>query len=450
MLNLNSEQIANYLDVDYAGPLTQFESVTTDSREVQPASLFVALVGERHNGHDYCQQALSSGATGLLISQELDFEVPDNIVLIKVDNTLWAYGQVAALYRARFKIPMVGITGSCGKSTVKQMLGSIVSQVAESLISPNSYNNEIGLPKTLLMLEPKHKYAVLEMGARKTGDIKYLMELVNPSVSMVNNAAPVHIETFGSIDNVAATKGEIYRYLQPNGTAVVNVDDQYAPFWLSSLNSQNVVTFGLECAADVTCAYYVEEHHQIRFELVTDIGTLDVNLPMIGKHNVMNALAATALARALDIGLDAIKAGLESVATVDRRLQLKDGVNGSRVIDDSYNANPTAMRSAIDVLARQAQRKILVLADMLELGDLAAEQHDEIGSYARARGVDLVMACGDLARHTVNAFGEQARFFNDKKSLIAELKGLLDANTVVLVKASNGMQMDEVVQAIAK
>lgn len=444
MSSLTSTQICNYLDADYHGPEIVFHSISTDTRNIQPGALFVAIPGEVYDGHDYIAEAVAKGAVGVLASRSISTTVP----VIAVEDTLWAYGQIAAMYRSNFKIPMVGVTGSCGKTSVKSMIANILKQSADVLSPEGSFNNEIGLPKTLLDLNNEHKFAVLEMGARKPGDIKYLMELVNPSVTVINNVAPVHLETFGDLDGVANTKGEIYQYLQPHGTAVINVDEEYAPLWLSKLKTQNIITFGLERAADVTCAYIIEEHHRIKFELVTDIGMIEIVLPLLGLHNVKNALASAAVARALDVSLQDIKQGLENFEPVKWRMEVKAGINGAKIIDDSYNANPMAMKYAIDTLAKQSGKQILVIGDMLELGVHEVERHKEVGQQAKAAGIDYLIAFGDLAQHAVKEFGINAQFFTDKSKLIAELSTMLDAETVVLVKGSRGMRLNEVVSAI--
>ncbi len=437
-------QIANYLDVDFNGPNAEFNSVSIDTRTLQPGALFVAIKGKNFDGHDYLEEAIKLGAAGVMVSKPLTASVS----VIQVPDTLWAYGQIAAMYRSKFKIPTVGITGSCGKTTVTGMITSILRQVGNVLAPAGSFNNEIGLPQTLLQLSPQHEFGVFEMGARKTGDIKYLMELVNPSVVLINNVAPVHTETFGDIDGVAAAKGEIYEYLQPHGTAIINVDDVYAPFWLTKLKTQNIITFGLEHAADITCAYIVEEHHRIKMELVTDIGTIQVLLPLLGLQNVSNALAAAAIARALDVGLEDIKAGLESFKTVTRRLEIKAGKQGAKLIDDSYNANPVAMQYAIDVLAKQSGRKILVIADMVEIGSQSEERHKAVGQQAKIAGVDVLLAYGDLARLAVEEFGANAKFYADKNELVNDLTAMLNSNTVVLLKGSNAMRMNDIVNTI--
>lgn len=443
-MNISCKQICNFLKIAYEGPEVTFTSVSTDSRTVQPGALFIAIKGANFDGHDYIADVLAKGAAGIVVSKPFTANVP----VLEVADTLWAYGQIAAMYRSAFNIPMVAITGSCGKTSTQSMTASILRQAGNTLSPSGSFNNEIGLPRTLLELTPEHKYAVLEMGARKPGDIKYLMEIVNPQVTLVNNVAPAHTETFGDLDTIARTKGEIYTSLQANGTAVINADDAYAPFWLSTLKGQRVITFGLDRAADITCSYIVEEHHRIKMELVTDIGSIEIILPLLGMHNVRNALAATAMARALDIPLDLIKAGLEGFKTVTRRMEVKTGKNGAKVIDDSYNANPVAMSYAVDVLSKQAGHKIMVIADMLELGPLSEERHRVLGQQAKAAGIDKLLAYGNFAQLAANEFGTNATFYADKNELILDLTAMLNADTVVLVKGSHGMKMNEVVNAI--
>ncbi len=450
MDRITCEQICNYLDVDCNFPTVVFNAISTDTRTLQPGALFVAIKGEKFDGHDYIAQAIEQEAAGILINTSTPITAPTTLPVIRVRDTTWAYGQIAALYRSRFKIPMVGVTGSCGKTTVTSMIVTILQQVGKVLSPSGSYNNEIGLPKTLLELEPAHKFGVLEMGARNVGDIKYLMELVNPSIGLITNVAPAHTETFGDLDTIAAAKGEIYTYLQPHGTAIINVDDQYAPYWLSELKTQNVITFGLERAADITCAYIVEEHHRIKMELVTDVGTIQINLPLLGLHNVMNALAAAAVARCLDVSLNDIKAGLENFKTVVRRMEIKSGIKGAKVIDDSYNANPVAMQRAIEVLVKQTGHKIMVIGDMLELGVQAREYHQQLGQQIKAAGINTLLGFGDLTQNAIAEFGNNGRFYTDKTELIDDLTAMLDSSTVVLIKGSNGMRMNEVVHAIVR
>lgn len=446
-MDITCAQIANYLDVDFKGPDVHFNAVSTDTRTLKPGALFLAIKGKNFDGHDYLEQAIALGASGVVVSNA--YENPD-VAVIHVKDTIWAYGQIAALHRSKFKIPMIGITGSCGKTTVTSMVVAILRTLGKVLAPVGSFNNEIGLPRTLLELSEDDNYGVLEMGARNSGDIKYLMELVNPNIVLINNVNPAHTETFGTLDDIAKTKGEIYQFLQPHGTAILNVDDAYAPYWLSMLKTQNVLTFGLEHTADITCAYIVEEHHRIKMELVTDVGTIQIILPLLGLHNVRNALAAAAVARTLDISLEDIKAGLESYKTVTRRMEIKEGKNGAKIIDDSYNANPIAMGYALDVLSKQAGRRIFVMGDMLELGDLTDESHRSVGRRAKVAKVDTLLAFGDKARLAVEEFGANGTFYTDKNQLISDLTAMLNSDTVILVKGSHGMKLNEVVEKIVK
>lgn len=421
-----------------------FSQISTDSRTLKPGALFVAIKGENFDGHEFISEAISKGAKALVVSKEITAEIP----VFLVEDTLQEYGQIAAAHRNSFNIPVIAITGSCGKTTVTALVSQILSQKAKILAPKGSFNNEIGLPKTLLELNSEHQYVVLEMGARKAGDIGYLAKIARPTVGMINNAAGVHLETFGDLDGVAKAKGEMYESLSTNSYAVVNVDDSYAPYWLSNIKSKNIVTFGLENPADITCDYIVEEHHQLRFSISTEKESVEICLPMLGLHNVMNVLAATAIVSCLQIPLIQVKSALESFQGVNRRMQRKAGRNGSTIIDDSYNANPKAMNSAIDVLAKQQGKKLLVIGDMLELGSLEQQYHKEIGLYAKQSGIQKLYSFGKLAMIASKEFGTNSCSYNNKQDLIKDLLQNLDENTTVLVKGSNGMKLDEVVQAI--
>ncbi len=419
-------------------------NVVTDSREVKSGDLFIAIKGPNFDGHDFVQNAVDSGAVAVVASKNIEANVP----MLLVEDTTVAYGQIANMHRTKFAIPVVAITGSCGKTTVQSMTANILRQVESTLSPAGSFNNEIGLPKTLLELNAEHKFAVLEMGAKREGDIKYLMDIVKPNITMVNNVSPAHTAMFGDVDTIARTKGEIYTELPVDGIAVINVDDVYAPFWLNNLKGQRVISYGLEHKADITCSYIVEEHHRIKIELATDIGNIEVILPLLGMHNVMNALAATAMARALDIPLTAIKQGLESFKTVTRRMEIKQAKNGAKIIDDSYNANPKAMHYAVEVLSKQQGNKIMVIGDMLELGNISIDEHKLLGQKAKRAGINRILAFGEYAMYVANEFGEDAKHYTSKDDLIAALKDILDTNTVVLVKGSNDMRMNEVVNAL--
>ena len=444
MCALKYSQVSRHLDAEFTGEDAIIGPISTDSRTLQKGDLFIALKGEQFDGHDYVAKAIELGAGGLIVSESVETTLPT----LLVKDTLKAFGQLAAINRRRFDIPVVGITGSCGKTSVKEMLASILNQSGKVLATPGNFNNEIGMPTTLCTLYDSHRYAILEMGARKQGDIGYLMDIAKPNVSLITNCGHAHIETFGSLDGVAKAKGEIYQKLSKEGTAVINADDMYAPYLLSLLTDQNILTFGLECMADVTCAYVIQEHENTIFELVTDIGSIQVTLPLLGSHNILNALAAAACARALGIMLEDIKQGLEQMVPVGQRLEVKFGSQGVKIIDDSYNANPSSVKAALEVLAKEAGKKILVLGDMLELGSEAVSQHREVGETAKAQGINVMLGTGELTKSATDGFGNDARYYQNKSSLIDDLLTLIDDQTTVLIKGSRSMHMEDVTNAL--
>jgi UDP-N-acetylmuramoyl-tripeptide--D-alanyl-D-alanine ligase len=425
--------------------------VSTDTRELQNGQAFLALKGENFDGHDFLQQAIDKGASVLIVNancQLLDKLNLNSCHVILVNDTLLALGLLAKLHASKFKAKIAAITGSCGKTTVKQMLCSILEQSHKVLSTKGSFNNEIGVPKTLLQLDDSYDYVVLEMGARNLHDIEYLCDIAQPDVSIVNNVAPVHLETFGSTDQIALAKGKIYTNLKELGTAVINVDDNYAPFWMSTLDYQNIVTFGAERSADVTCAYIIYNKQSTVVEIVTDIGSVSVSIPIPGNHNISNALAASALARAFEISLHDIKHGLENFKPALRRLQYFKGLNDSTIIDDSYNANPVASMAAIDLLALHNGKKIMVFADMLELGTDSQHFHTLIGEYAKKNHIDYLFTYGKQSLATQQAFSGKGEHFANKQELATTLAQQLDAQTLVLIKGSNGMHLEDVTKLV--
>jgi len=430
---------------------TSITGVAIDSRKVTKGDLFVALKGNRVDGHTFIPEVAAKGAAAVMVSEEIETTLPK----LRVTDTVKSLGVLAKNYRSRFQIPIISVTGSCGKTTVKEMIYSILKQAAGEnneavLASQGNLNTDVGLPLTLLKLTSEHKMAVIEMGARQKGDIAYLMQLTEPRVSIITNAGIAHLGAFGSEQGVAEAKGEIYQHLQKDGIAIINADDKFASFWQSLLRGQQVITFGLESEASITCSYFIEEPTKSQFELTTDIGNIEISLPLLGKHNILNALAAAAGARALDISLEHIQAGLQNFKAVNRRLQCKPGLSGACIIDDSYNANPISVRAALEVLSQFSGKKIAVLADMKDLGPNALDLHREIGIEAKKLGIDQLLCWGELATEYVKGFGSLAEHFNDKQSLIKAIPAILDANTTVLVKGSLSMAMDEVVQALVQ
>lgn len=421
------------------------KNVVVDSRQVMPGDLFIALPGAKVDGHDYVAEAAAKGAIGAVVSRSVITDLPT----IQVADTVLALGQWAKQYRQRFQIPVVAITGSCGKTTVKEMLSCILAEQGEVLSTQGNMNTEVGVPLTLLRLLPKHEAAIIEMGARNTGDIQYLMSIAAPTVSLITNAGVAHLEIFGSKEGIAKAKGEIYEYLDPNGTVIINVDDPNSTYWQSLRKPQHsLITFGLEKPANVTATQVELNSNYSEFTLVTEVGSIKVRLSILGLHSVQNALSAAAAASALGISLAHIKAGLERFSPVTGRLQLKKGFVGANVIDDTYNANPVSVRAALAVLAHATGSKVFVMGDMFELGPNAAELHIEMGEVAKKMGVDKLLGVGALTAGAVQAFGIGASHYADKIQLINALRQEIDKNTTVLVKGSRGMRMEEVVLAL--
>lgn len=443
-------EAAAMLDVAFSGTETEVLRVSTDSRSIQPGDLFVALRGERFDGGAFAMQAREQGAVGVILDRT---QAPDFADAIRVDDTRIALGRLAAAWRARFRIPVVAITGSNGKTSVKEMLAAILRVEAGSadavLHTEGNLNNDIGLPLMLLRLRKTHQFAVFEMGMNHAGEIDYLTRLARPDVAVVNNAMTAHIGFLGSVENIARAKGEIFNGLSASGIAVFNADDPHAWLWREFNAQRSVTDFGLRESAAVRARYQSTDFGSA-LTLVLPSATLDIPLQVPGEHNVMNALAAATAAFTLDVSLRSIAIGLAGYVGVKGRLQKKHALHGSTFIDDTYNANPDSVRAALGVLAGRAGRKILVLGDMGELGDGAAAMHAEVGLAAREAGVDRLLALGELSRNSVGAFGAGAMHFERIQELLAELENELTPDTTVLVKGSRFMQMERVVQSFAE
>jgi len=424
-----------------------FTGVSTDSRSVQSGDLFVALRGEKFDGHAYAQECLEKGAAAVMLDEKAANSEP----ALQVADTRLGLGQLAAHWRRKCDIPFAAITGSNGKTTVKEMLASILRVAAGSdafvLSTQGNFNNDIGLPLTLLRLRPDHRFAVVEMGMNHEGEISYLTRLAMPTVALVNNATLAHLGGLGSVEAIARAKSEIFEGLAEDGIAIINADDAFADFWRKLAAPRETMTFGLDSKADVGARFKLDPD-QSELTLQTPAGAIEIVLPVAGRHNVSNALAAAAAALAMQVPLPVIAQGLQTYGGVKGRLQHKPGFNGALVIDDTYNANPASMKAAIDVLAARAGRRMLVLGDMGELGADAPRLHAETGSYARHAGIDGLYTLGDLSRGMTSAFGAQARHFETPEALAAELKGNMDKSTTVLVKGSRFMRMERVVGLI--
>jgi UDP-N-acetylmuramoyl-tripeptide--D-alanyl-D-alanine ligase len=417
------------------------DAIVSDSRRVDYGSLFAALPGSQVDGHSYAAAAVQMGAVALLVSRRLELDVPQLVV----PDVLRAMGQLAGLLRQRLDPTVVGITGSNGKTTVKEMVASILRPAGEVLATRGNYNNELGLPLSLFALQPKHRFAVLELGASKAGDIAYLAAIAQPDIGLITNIGPAHLGGFGSVEGVARAKGEIYAALPEDGCAVINADEPWRESWLEVNRAGRVMTFGSQPGCDVRVA---GEERQPRIE--TPAGGFDLHLALPGVHNRLNAAAATAAALALDIDLEAIRRGLEAVEPVPGRLNFIETDAGWTLIDDTYNANPASLYSALQVLSGMQGTPWLVLGDMKELGSDSAKMHREVGEAARAMGVKRLFAIGDMSKSTVDAFGEGAEHFDSHEELAQSLRRVLRPGINCLVKGSRSMGMERVVEAITR
>lgn len=423
-----------------------FDTVCTDTRALQPGDLFVALRGTNFDGHNFITDAASRGASAALVSLAADYPVSS----LCVTDTLQALGLLAALNRRHFAGKLVAITGSSGKTTVKNLLATILAAQAPTLATAGNFNNEIGLPLSLLRLQEQHEFAVIEMGASRAGDISYLCELAVPDVSILLNALPAHLEGFGDVSGVASAKGEIFSALDTEGTAVINADSEFAPLWRSMAQGRHCIEFGLTGEAAVS-ARNIEDRGVLgsRFQLLAEPGEVGVELALPGRHNVVNALAASAAAIALGVSLPDIASALACAHSQPGRMHATTLASGAVVIDDSYNANPGSVKAAIDTLAGCEGRGILVLGTMGELGPDSEQLHLDVGRYARQQGIAELWLTGVETQATARGFGEGAEYCADLHALIQRIQGRFSEGDVVLVKGSRSAGTDAVVTALS-
>ena len=422
----------------------EVERVFTDSRDSSAGGLFVALKGPHFDAHDFVAQVAEQGAKGVVLEKESACQVPQIIV----ENTKIALGQIAKLNREKLNAQMIAITGSSGKTTVKEMVATILQRVGNVLATNGNFNNEIGAPITLLRMNDSHQFGVIELGANHAGEIAYTASLTQPDVAMINNVAAAHLEGFGDLQGVARAKGEIYGEIKAGGTAVVNLDDDFADYWLKHIEHQ-VLTYSAEKQADVFASNIeLDEEQCARFILTYENKELPVQLSLSGKHNVYNALAAASCCIAIGIPLEEIVKGLAVSPVVSGRLLTEKLDNGCRVIDDTYNANLDSMKAAIDLLSNYKGRRVLVIGDMAELGEFGRQCHEEIGTFASDRKIDFLYTCGVLTRFTQSAFDGEGEHFSNQQELIQKIKQEANSGTTILVKGSRSAHMEKVVTAL--
>lgn len=443
---INLKKCAEILSAELIGDHTiTYKGVSIDSRTIKPGELFVAIKGENFDGHNYAQEAEKKGAAAILVSVKADVKIPQIIV----PDTIQAFGELARWHREQFKIPVIAVTGSCGKTTTKTMLASIFSGLGKTLSPVSSFNNNIGLPLTILQLDETYKTVVLELGANHPGEIAELVKIAQPDVAAVTIIAPVHLEGFGSIENIAAAKGEIFSGLDKNGVAVVNLDDPLSRLWQQQLAGRRVIRFGQQMNAEVSAKDVILNAQGCpEFTLVTTAGEIRIQLPVIGEHNVNNALTACACAIACDVKLEDIKKGLELMPPVSKRMIRHELSNGAVLIDDTYNANPLAFKAALKVLQQTGMPTALVMGDMGELGSDSEKIHRDVGTWVQEAGINQFFTYGKLSAHASAAYGSSAQHFTDIQELVSVLRPVLNEKKVMLVKGSRSMRMENVVAAL--
>ncbi len=447
MINFTLAQLATILNVAVEDDSIEFQGISTDSRNIIPGSLFVALKGENHDGHHFVDEAQKKGAVAALVMQKTAATIPQ----ILVKDTVQALGQLAKAWRQQFNLPIVGLTGSNGKTTLKNMIASILRAAVGAdavLATEGNLNNHLGVPMMLARLNANHRYGVIEMGMNHFGEIAYLTDLVKPQVAIVNNAAAAHLQGVSDLAGVAKAKGEIFQGLASTGIAILNADDAYFTYWKGLIGKHCSLSFGLNNSADISASIHQSNDHQQPLTIQTPKGQIDLVLPLLGKHNVLNALAATAACVALNIDLNAIKLGLEAIEPARGRLQMHKLAKEVCVIDDTYNANPASLQAAIKVLASFAGNKILILGDMRELGDNASDLHASMGQAIREAGINQLYTYGELSQEISKNFGNNAQHFQDQQHLINAVREQLQPNSTFLIKGSRSMKMENVVAAI--
>ena len=431
------------------GDDARFDGVSTDTRTLARATLFVALKGPRFDGHDYIETAGERGAAGALVQRRVDAALPQVVVA----DTRNALGRHARAWRRRFGLPVVAVTGSNGKTTVKEMIAAILSRRGPTHATRGNLNNDVGVPVTLTGLAPEHRAAVIELGTNHPGEIAYLAHLALPTIGVLTNAAPAHLQGFGSVGAVAREKGALFAALPADGTAIINADDPHAGLWEAMAESRHIVRFGAGRDAQFRCRDVVQRVAGDALELTLRVGSplgeLDLRVPIAGPHNALNATCAAAAAWAAGADERDIVEGLAAMRGAAGRMQVVATKNGARMIDDSYNANPASMRAAIDCLAALPEPRWLVIGDMAELGGEELALHAGVGERARAAGITRLYATGPLSRAAIDAFGAGGLWYADVESMIEALARELAAPVTVLVKASRSARLERVVAALA-
>ena len=445
---MSLEQVSKVLSAEMHGNDVNVKSVSTDTRSLQSGDLYIALQGDHFDGHDYIDKAISAGAAAVVMHKKIEVSLPALIV----KDTRKALGELGAAWRQKFVGKLIAVTGSNGKTTVKEMLALILQMQGNVLATKGNFNNDIGLPLTLLRLQ-QEDYAVIEMGANHHGEIAYLTDLTKPDVAVITNAGPAHLDGFGSIKGVAEAKGEIYEGLEKNGIAVINRDDDYAEYWRSNCGTENIIDFSIkDKKANVFAECLIEgvlSRVKIHINYLSRVESFEVLLQVPGLHNIKNALAAVAAAIAVGINAEKIQSALNQFKSVKGRLNIHK-LGQVVVIDDTYNANPASLQAGIDVLNELPGEHWLVLGDMGELGDEERRLHFDAGLKARREGVNTLLALGKASQFAVEAFGSGAMHFESSEELLGFVKQHQPDELGILVKGSRFMQMEKIVESLIK
>ena len=443
-LSLLVEEIGGEL----TGADLEFSCLSTDTRTLARGSLYLALAGDNFDGNEFVNAAAEKGACAAVVSRELESTIPT----LRVVDTHVALGKISALNRKRSRAKVIALTGSQGKTTVKEMLGAILSAAGETLITQANLNNTIGVPLTLLDLEPNHDFAVIEMGANSAGEIGFSARLTQPDIALITNASAAHIEGFGSLEGIVSAKGEIIDALGAEGLLILNADDAHVHDWMLRAGSRRTVLFSTELGrenADYSCSdIALGARGKVSFNLITPMGQRRIAIKLLGVHNVANSVAAAATAIEAGASLDQVESGLASLQPVPGRMHPLAGVNNSCLIDDSYNASPSSFRAAIDVLGSCSGLRFLIAGDMKEMGKASESAHSGVGEYAAKAGIDKLWAVGEQSEFTVKAFGSGGRHFSKMGELMTACQDMASSDVTFLVKGSRGAGMDAVVKVL--
>ncbi len=443
------QEIAPLIEGQLTGQDRVFRRVVIDSREVESGDLYVAIIGERLDGHDFIAEAIRAGAGALIVDRPVEADVP----WVQVGDTRRALGLLARINRQAYGGDLAAITGSCGKTTTKEMLSAVLSVMGETLATEGNLNNDIGAPLTLFRLAPDTEYAVIELGASGLGEIAWTGSLASPDVGILTNASEAHLEGFGSLENIVQAKGELIDSVRFTGTMILNHDDPAYPIWLERARGRKVLSVSAEGnpTADLRPDDVSEDEAGLHFELVSSGEHQGrIHVPLAGRHNVANALLVAAAAEAFGLPFETVQRGLANVVAVDGRLKRVPLGRGVILLDDSYNANPASMISALETLALAPGRRIAMLGDMAELGSTAAQHHEHVGAKARELGIESLMVTGHYAADYARGFGDSTVTGEDPEGLVRSLPDSLQGPATVLVKGSRSAGMDRAVALIKR